>query len=159
MVSSLEQNNGTIWGTPSTLTDSAVYTINATGVEDYGTATVTISVLTDTDLDSIPDINDDDIDGDGWSNADEINCLTDKMDVNDYPSDIDQDRICDLLDTSDDRAIIVIYLSESVELANNTAMNSLIPITAGGDITSWEISPALPLGLGIQRNNAWSLNK
>ena len=49
-------NNGTIWGTPSTLTESAVYTINATGVEDYGTATVTISVLTDTDLDGIPDV-------------------------------------------------------------------------------------------------------
>ena len=29
-------NNGTIWGTPSTLSESAVYTINATGVEDYG---------------------------------------------------------------------------------------------------------------------------
>ena len=140
-------NNGTIWGTPNTLAESAVYTINATGVEDYGLSTVTISVLTDTDLDSIPDINDDDIDGDGWSNVDETNCQTDEMDINDYPSDIDQDRICDLLDTSDDRAIIVIYLSDSVELANHTAMSSLIPVTAGGDITGWEIYPALPLGL------------
>ena len=140
-------NNGTIWGTPSTLTESAVYTINATGVEDYGTATVTISVLTDTDLDSIPDINDDDIDGDGWSNVDETNCQTDEMDENDYPSDIDQDRICDLLDTSDDRAIIVIYLDNSLELAINSTINPLVPITAGGDITSWAISPALPLGL------------
>ena len=26
-------------------------------------------------------------------------------------------------------------------------MSSLIPVTAGGDITGWEISPALPLGL------------
>ena len=140
-------NNGTIWGTPSTLTESAVYTINATGVEDYGTATVTISVLTDTDLDSIPDINDDDIDGDGWSNVDETNCQTDEMDENDYPSDIDQDRICDLLDTSDDRAIIVIYLDNSLELAINSTINPLVPITAGGDITGWEIYPALPLGL------------
>ena len=140
-------NNGTIWGTPSTLTESTVYTINATGVEDYGISTVTISVLVDTDLDSIPDVNDDDIDGDGWSNIDETNCQTDEMDENDYPSDIDQDRICDLLDTSDDRAIIVIYMSNSVELANDSAMNSLIPITAGGDIDTWEISPALPLGL------------
>ena len=140
-------NNGTIWGTPSTLTESAVYTINATGVEDYGTATVTISVLVDTDLDGIPDINDDDIDGDGWSNVDETNCLTDEMDENDYPSDIDQDRICDLLDTSDDRAIIVIYLDNSLELAINSTINPLVPITAGGDITSWAISPALPLGL------------
>ena len=140
-------NNGTIWGTPSTLTDSTVYTINATGVEDYGTATVTISVLTDTDLDSIPDINDDDIDGDGWSNADETSCETDEMDENDYPSDIDQDRICDLLDASDDRAIIVIYLDNNLELAINSTISPLVPITAGGDITSWAISPALPLGL------------
>ena len=140
-------NNGTIWGTPSTLTDSAVYTINATGVEDYGTATVTISVLTDTDLDGIPDINDDDKDGDGWSNVDEINCQTDDMDENDYPSDIDQDRICDLLDNSDDRAIIVIYLKDNLELSINSAMDPLVPITAGGDITSWAIYPALPLGL------------
>ena len=140
-------NNGTIWGTPSTLTESAVYTINATGVEDYGTATVTISVLTDTDLDGIPDDNDNDIDGDGWSNSDEANCLTDETDGNDYPSDIDQDRICDLVDTSDDRAIILIYLSDNIELANHTAMNPLVPITAGGDITGWEIYPTLPLGL------------
>ncbi|MBA88500.1 MAG: hypothetical protein CMB16_04460 [Euryarchaeota archaeon] len=140
-------NNGTIWGTPSTLSQSAVYTINATGVEDYGTATVTISVLTDTDLDGIPDVNDDDKDGDGWSNADETNCQTDEMDENDYPSDIDQDRVCDLLDNSDDRAIIVIYLKDSVELSLNSAMDPLVPITAGGDITSWAIYPALPLGL------------
>ncbi|RJU88834.1 MAG: hypothetical protein DWC02_01195, partial [Candidatus Poseidoniales archaeon] len=140
-------NNGTIWGTPSTLTESTVYTINATGVEDYGIATVTISVLVDTDLDGEPDINDDDKDGDGWSNLDETNCETDEMDENDYPSDIDQDRTCDLLDTSDDRAIIVIYLADSIELAFNSTMNPLVPITAGGDITSWEISPALPLGL------------
>jgi predicted flap endonuclease-1-like 5' DNA nuclease len=140
-------SNGTIYGTPNTLTDSTVYTINASGVEDYGTATVTLSVLLDTDLDGIPDVNDDDIDNDGWSNVDETNCQTDEMDENDYPSDIDQDRICDLLDTSDDRAIIVIYMSNSVELANDSAMNSLIPITAGGDIDTWEIYPALPLGL------------
>ena len=140
-------NNGTIWGTPNTLTESTVYTINATGVEDYGISTVTISVLLDTDLDAIPDVNDDDIDGDGWSNIDETNCQTDEMDESSYPSDIDQDKICDLLDTSDDRAIIVIYMSNSVELANDSAMNSLIPITAGGDIDTWEIYPALPLGL------------
>ena len=140
-------NNGSIWGTPNTLTDSTVYTINATGVEDYGTATVSISVLVDTDLDGIPDIHDDDMDGDGWSNVDETNCQTDEMDENDYPSDIDQDRICDLLDTSDDRAIIVIYLDNSLELAINSTINPLVPITAGGDITGWEIYPALPLGL------------
>jgi len=140
-------SNGTIYGTPNTLTDSTVYTINASGVEDYGTATVTLSVLLDTDLDGIPDVNDDDIDNDGWSNVDETNCQTDEMDENDYPSDIDQDRTCDLLDNSDDRSIIVIYLSDNVELSNDSAMNSLIPITAGGDIDTWEIYPALPLGL------------
>ena len=104
-------------------------------------------MLVDTDLDGIPDINDDDIDGDGWSNVDETNCQTDEMDENDYPSDIDQDRICDLLDTSDDRAIIVIYLDNNLELSINSTISPLVPITAGGDITSWAISPALPLGL------------
>jgi alpha-tubulin suppressor-like RCC1 family protein/predicted flap endonuclease-1-like 5' DNA nuclease len=140
-------NNGTIWGTPNTLAESAVHTINASGVDDFGIATVTISVLLDTDLDSIPDINDDDIDGDGWTNIDETNCQTDEMDVNDYPSDIDQDRICDLLDTNDDRAIIVVYLANDLELVNDTIMSPLVPITAGGDIDTWEITPALPLGL------------
>ncbi len=74
------------------------------------------------------------------------------MDENDYPSDIDQDRICDLLDSSDDRSIILVYLSNNLELANNSQMDPLIPITAGGDISTWEIYPALPLGLDFSGN-------
>jgi hypothetical protein len=140
-------SNGTIYGTPSALTDSTVYTINATGVEDYSLTTVTLSVLVDTDFDGIPDTSDDDLDGDGWSNDAESQCNTDETDESDYPSDVDQDRTCDLFDTSDDRAIILIYFRNNVELANHSAMNPLVPVTAGGDIDTWEIYPALPLGL------------
>jgi len=56
----------------------------------------------DLDNDGIPDLEDYDIDGDGWSNSLEENCSTDTEDSEEVPSDLDKDSICDLLDEDDD---------------------------------------------------------
>ena len=50
------------------------------------------------DGDDIGDNSDDDIDGDGWLNVDETNCLTDAFDSSSFPNDMDFDGICDPLD-------------------------------------------------------------
>ena len=43
-----------------------------------------------------------DSDGDGWSNADEIDCSTDPYDGNSVPYDTDSDGVCNHLDADDD---------------------------------------------------------
>ena len=66
---------------------------------------------TDTDSDNLcDDAQDDDNDGDGFSNADETtNCFdsttstgTDPLDSTDAPTDTDDDGVCDYVDTDDD---------------------------------------------------------
>ena len=60
-----------------------------------------------TDGDAFPDedpdgegglIADDDDDNDGYLDTEEVACLSDPLDVNDVPSDMDGDGICDALD-------------------------------------------------------------
>ncbi len=57
---------------------------------------------TDTDGDGLGDNSDLDLDGDGWNNTDEFDCATDALDASSYPSDFDNDTICDLVDLDDD---------------------------------------------------------
>jgi len=52
----------------------------------------------DTDGDGIDDSIDTDRDGDDWSDIDEENCGTDSMDSGDWPTDSDNDGICDAMD-------------------------------------------------------------
>ena len=52
----------------------------------------------DTDGDGIDDSIDADRDGDDWSDIDEENCGTDSMDNGDWPTDSDNDGICDVMD-------------------------------------------------------------
>ena len=52
----------------------------------------------DTDGDGIDDSIDADRDGDDWSDIDEENCGTDSMDNGDWPTDSDNDGICDAMD-------------------------------------------------------------
>ena len=52
----------------------------------------------DTDSDGVDDKIDTDKDGDGWSNLDEDDCGTDSLDAEDWPTDSDNDGICDLMD-------------------------------------------------------------
>jgi len=54
------------------------------------------------DGDGIQDSEDLDIDGDGWSNYDELNCKTDPNDADLTPTDTDGDLQCDLNDLDDD---------------------------------------------------------
>ena len=56
----------------------------------------------DTDGDGIPDAQDEDDDGDLWSDLDELNCQSDPLDVNDVPLDFDTDWSCDVRDADDD---------------------------------------------------------
>ena len=57
---------------------------------------------TDTDGDGVGDNSDDDLDGDGWNNSAEFDCVTDPMDASSYPSDFDNDTLCDVVDIDDD---------------------------------------------------------
>lgn len=56
----------------------------------------------DLDLDGIGDNSDNDTDGDGWLDLDEIDLGTDPMDNSSYPSDNDGDFIADVNDPDDD---------------------------------------------------------
>ena len=52
----------------------------------------------DSDGDGIDDSIDADRDGDDWSDLDEEECGTDSMDGDDWPTDSDNDGICDAMD-------------------------------------------------------------
>ena len=56
----------------------------------------------DTDLDGLGDNEDQDDDGDMWSDYDELNCSTDPLNRNSTPTDSDSDMECDFLDLDDD---------------------------------------------------------
>jgi hypothetical protein len=59
-------------------------------------------VLLDTDGDGIPDVNDNDDDGDTWSDIDELNCESDSLLASSIPSDLDNDGECDTRDSDKD---------------------------------------------------------
>ena len=56
----------------------------------------------DTDGDGIPDVQDDDDDGDSWNDLDELNCQSDPLDDTSVPLDSDKDWTCDVRDFDDD---------------------------------------------------------
>jgi predicted flap endonuclease-1-like 5' DNA nuclease len=111
--------------------------------------TITISVLVDTDSDGVADLYDPDDDNDGWNDTSELDCGTDPLDPTSTPADLDIDGLCDALDDTDDRAIAMAYAATNLDLVVNVSVVSLVPITSGGDITSWEVAPALPAGLSM----------
>jgi predicted flap endonuclease-1-like 5' DNA nuclease len=141
-------SNGSIWGTPNQVQNQTNYTIwaNASGAQT-SSVNITITVLVDTDGDAVADLFDPDDDNDGWNDTTELDCGTDSLDSTSYPSDVDNDGLCDALDDSDDRAIAMAYGATSLDLIVNVSVVSLVPITSGGAITSWEVSPSLPQGL------------
>ena len=143
--------NGTIWGTPTTLTDLDTYTVFAQGfdLDANSSTTLTIVILPDLDGDGIPDESDPDSDGDGWYDDYEVQCETDASDPNSRPYDSDNDGICDSMDDDDGSMILMVYPSAVLELSLNVTMLDFVPYAAGGDIDTWEISPALPLGLNF----------
>ena len=60
------------------------------------------STLPDTDKDQLANCKDDDDDGDGYLDVDEIACGTDPLDALSIPIDTDSDKIPDCVDTDDD---------------------------------------------------------
>ena len=56
----------------------------------------------DSDGDGIGDNADTDDDNDGWTDEDELACMTDPDNATSVPSDTDADGICDFLDSDDD---------------------------------------------------------
>jgi poly(3-hydroxybutyrate) depolymerase len=59
-------------------------------------------LYTDTDLDGVCDEVDEDADGDNWNNDQEVDCLTDWLDISSVPSDLDSDGVCDEVDEDAD---------------------------------------------------------
>jgi alpha-tubulin suppressor-like RCC1 family protein len=148
------ENNGTIWGAPEDIMNGTMYRIwaNTTGGES-ASAQLNISILLDTDGDEVPDITDNDDDNDGWLDADEISCENDPLNINDVPSDADNDGICDSLDDSDDSIIVISYITNNLNITVNLSFTSLVPLTSGGAITSWEVSPELPSDIFLNPSN------
>ena len=147
-------DNGTIWGIPTIVQNLENYTIwaNATGGQ-VSSAIISISILIDSDGDGLPDISDIDDDNDGWNDTAELDCGSNPLNQGSFPLDSDYDGICDILDESDDTAIVFLYLVDELELIVNITNITLSPITSGGFITTWQVTPELPDGLMLNITN------
>lgn len=106
----------------------------------HGTSYRHMSGCFDTDEDGIPDILDDDIDGDGITNDLELASSTalkkfDIFDANDVPSDNDWDTIPDVLDEDDDND----GWSDQIETerGSDTLDEDETPFTMYGGNTGW----------------------
>jgi len=144
------EGNGSIWGTPTELSLEIIYFVSAEGIEPEisSATTISITVLVDIDGDGLPDESDDDDDGDGWTDEEEAACGgTNTTDADDHPFDSDGDGICDVNDDINDAPILLFYESSTLELSLNLEMVMFNSTTVGGDVTSWDIDPYLPLGL------------
>ena len=105
---------------------------------------------TDSDGDGIGNNADDDNDNDGWTTTQEAECGgTSDLDPLDQPTDTDGDGICDTLDTTDDRPIVMVVSTDSLNLLSNQTMQAFTPTTSGGDIETWTIEPGISLSPGL----------
>ncbi|WP_300522899.1 tandem-95 repeat protein [Alcanivorax sp.] len=95
---SLNNASGEITGTPGADTVGQVYviTLSASDGQASSTLDLTIEVLADLDGDTIADIHDDDIDGDGMSNDFETTAGLDPRDPGDAGTDLDGDGTSNL---------------------------------------------------------------
>ena len=104
------ESNGTIYGTPTEVIGLTNFTIYSNSSLFNDSFKVQLQVLADTDGDSMPDqlpenynstgglVEDLDDDGDGFTDADEEDCLSASLDLNSVPLDLDGDNVCDALD-------------------------------------------------------------
>ena len=122
---------GLISGTPTELLPPTIFTIWANNSMTSASFEITISVLLDTNLDSVPDIYDDDDDGDGWTDEMENLCNSNSLNSSIKPVDTDGDTICDAIDDDDDNDD---YIDTEEELCSSdpTDENS-IPIFSSED--------------------------
>lgn len=95
---SVNSSSGEITGTPGADTVGQVYAITLTASDGQADSTLemTIEVLADLDGDTIADIHDDDIDGDGMSNDFETTAGLDPRDPGDADTDLDGDGTSNL---------------------------------------------------------------
>ena len=149
----LNPSNGVISGMAITTFNASLYTIwaNNSVYSDSFDITITSSLL-DTDGDGIPDETDEDDDGDGWLDTEEIICLTDTLDETDVPTDSDGDGLCDGQDSINDSQLYLSYGVEQVIYIVNQTADALHPMVFGGDAVTWEIYPELPDGLFFSNN-------
>ena len=122
---------GLISGTPTELLPPTIFTIWANNSMTSASFEITISVLLDTNLDGVPDIYDDDDDGDGWTDEMETLCNSNSLNSSIKPVDTDGDTICDAIDDDDDNDD---YIDTEEELCSSdpTDENS-IPIFSSED--------------------------
>ena len=157
----LNPSNGVISGMAITTFNASLYTIwaNNSVYSDSFDITITSSLL-DTDGDGIPDETDEDDDGDGWLDTEEIICLTDALDETDVPTDSDGDGLCDGQDSINDSQLYLSYGVEQVIYIVNQTADALHPMVFGGDAVTWEIYPELPDGLFFSNNTGaiWGLS-
>ena len=150
-------SEGRITGTPTEVSDLAVYTINASNDLNWATVNLSIAVLdedADFDNDGLPDAVDPDDDNDGWTDVDEAQCgPTDPFDAEDMPDDSDNDGICDLLDDVSDLQITVTHEPRELHLTVNVTMTPVEANVTGGDVTTWTVMGELPAGLALDADN------
>ena len=106
----LGESNGTIWGTPTVGMPLTNFTIYANSSLFNDVLEIQIGVLEDSDSDGMPNqlplgynplgglTEDLDDDGDGFTDAEESECVSDALDADSAPTDLDGDSICDALD-------------------------------------------------------------
>jgi len=128
------ESNGTIYGTPTEVIGLTNFTIYSNSSLFNDSFTVQLQVLADTDGDSMPDqlpenynstgglIEDMDDDGDGFTDADEGDCLSDSLDSNSVPLDLDGDNMCDALDDDIDGDGLLNSVEDNT--GNYTSVNS-----------------------------------
>jgi hypothetical protein len=150
-------DNGSISGTPTEVSNLAAYTINASNDLYWATAVLWMAVVDadlDFDEDGLPDAIDPDDDNDGWSDVDEAACNgTDPFDADDHPADEDGDGLCDVLDDVRDLPLSVVYIDQQPMLTVNQSMLENEAIVAGGDVTNWTLLSPLPEGLVLDASN------
>ena len=118
--------NGMISGTPTELLPPTIFTIWANNSMTAASFEITLSVLIDSNLDSEPDIYDDDDDGDGWTDEMENLCNSNSLNATIKPLDTDGDNICDEIDDDDDNDDYID--TEELICSSNPLDDSSIPI-------------------------------
>jgi predicted flap endonuclease-1-like 5' DNA nuclease len=128
------ESNGTIYGTPTEVIGLTNFTIYSNSSLFNDSFIVQLQVLADTDGDSMPDqlpenynatgdlVEDLDDDGDGFTDADEGDCLSDSLDSNSVPLDLDGDSVCDALDDDIDGDGLLNSVEDNT--GNYTSVNS-----------------------------------
>ena len=144
----LNETDGSISGTPTEVIGLTNFTIYSNSSQLSDSVVIELEVLEDTDGDEQPDelpegytgdlVEDQDDDGDGYSDILENDCMTDSQDAGSTPQDIDGDGTCDALD--DDIDGDGIPNDEEIDLGGNST-NTDNPDTDGDGVCDGPATP------------------